>query len=133
MLQRLPHLRPDQPLRNSDGRIGRARRWRTKPRAALHQTLLAQRLVRLHRRAAGTELLGVTPRALGSRTGVSVNEVAGLDPLEPMSFKELGVLCFQQSSGYSASPEVDVPLASETGFWSVTSAIWRRPPGRSTR
>ncbi len=38
-------------------------------------------------------------------------EVAGLAPLEPVLLEEAGVLCFQQSAGNSASPEVDVAPA----------------------
>ena len=39
------------------------------------------------------------------------DEVAALDPLESVPLEELCVLCFQQSPGDSAGPEVDVAFA----------------------
>jgi hypothetical protein len=53
----------------------------------------------LDRLAAGVLELGAC---------VGRDEVAGLDPLEPVFLEELRVLCLQQSPGYSAGPEVDV-------------------------
>jgi hypothetical protein len=39
------------------------------------------------------------------------DELARLDPLEAVTFQELGVCCFQQRPGNSAGPEVDVAPA----------------------
>ncbi len=73
--------------------------------------LLDRGFVRLHGGSAGAELLGLAPGVLEGRAGVGVHQIAGLDPLEAVLFQEAGVLCFQQSTGNSAGPEVDVALA----------------------
>jgi hypothetical protein len=72
---------------------------------------LAPRLEGFHRRTVRTELDCLPPRVLELRAHVRSNEVATLDPLEPMPLQNLRVLCFQQSAGNSAGPEVDVSPA----------------------
>ena len=69
---------------------------------------LAPRLEGFHRRTVRAELDRLLPRVLELRTHVSRDQVAGLDPLEPVPLQYLLVLCFQQSSGNSAGPEIDV-------------------------
>jgi hypothetical protein len=69
------------------------------------------RLIRLDGGAAGTELLRLAPGVLELGARVGVDQLAGLDPLEPVPFEELGVRCFQQRPGYSPGPEVDVAAA----------------------
>ena len=71
--------------------------------------LLGRWLERLDRGAVRAELHRLAARILELRAGVGRDEVAALDPLESMPFEELCVLCFQQSSGDSACPEVDIP------------------------
>jgi hypothetical protein len=67
--------------------------------------------VRLYGGAVGAVLLGFAAGVVVGRVGVSVDEVAGLDVGEAVAAESLFVLCFQQSAGDSAGPEVDVPLA----------------------
>jgi hypothetical protein len=76
---------------------------------------LRARPVGLECRSAGAELLRLAPRILELGAGVGVHELAGLNPLETVAFQELGVRCFQQRPGNSASPEVDVapPLGAD--------------------
>jgi hypothetical protein len=57
----------------------------------------------------GAELHCFAASVFELRAGVGRDEVAALDPFEAVPFEELCVLCFQQSSGDSAGPEVDVP------------------------
>ena len=57
------------------------------------------------------ELGRLAPGVLELGAGVGSDEVAGFDALEPVSLQKLCVLCFQQSAGNSAGPEVDVALA----------------------
>jgi hypothetical protein len=45
----------------------------------------------------------------GARIGV--DQVAGLDALEAVMREPVGVLCFQQSTGNSTGPEVDIASA----------------------
>ena len=73
--------------------------------------LLDRGFVCLHGRSAGAELLGLASGVLEDRAGVGVDQIAGLYPLEAVLLEEAGVLCFQQSAGNSAGPEVDVALA----------------------
>src|SRR6476659_6334026 len=76
---------------------------------------LASRLEGFHRRTVRAELDRFTPRVFELRAHVRRNEVAALDPLEPVPLQNLRVLCFQQSAGNSAGPEVDVasPLSTD--------------------
>jgi hypothetical protein len=69
---------------------------------------LAPRLEGFHRRTVRAELDCLPSRVFELRPHVCGNEVAALDPLEPVSLQNLRVLCFQQSAGNSASPEIDV-------------------------
>ena len=68
-------------------------------------------LDRLKRRAPGAELLRLSPRVLELGAGVGVDELTGLDLFEPVTPEEVCVRCFQQRSGNSASPEIDVAPA----------------------
>src|SRR6266542_5236148 len=83
----------------------------------MHASLLLRsiRFERLHGRAVGAELDRLAARVLELRAGVSRDEVAGLDSREPVALEVRGVLCFQQSAGNSAGPEVDVaaPLLAD--------------------
>jgi len=56
----------------------------------------------------GAELGRLAPGVLELGAGVGGDEVAGLDPLEPVPLQKLCVLCLQQSTGDSAGPEIDV-------------------------
>jgi hypothetical protein len=49
------------------------------------QLLLMRRFVRPNGRAAGTELLCLAARVFELGAGVGVDELAGFDPLEPMT------------------------------------------------
>jgi hypothetical protein len=49
------------------------------------QLLLMRRFVRPNGRAAGTELLCLAARVFELGAGVSVDELASFDPLEPMT------------------------------------------------
>jgi hypothetical protein len=49
------------------------------------RNLLQARLVGLDGGAAGTELLCLAPRVFELGAGVGVDELAGFDPLEPMT------------------------------------------------
>jgi hypothetical protein len=69
---------------------------------------LALRLESFHRRTVRAELDCLSSRVFELRAHVCGNEVSALDPLEPVSLQNLVVLCFQQSAGNSASPEIDV-------------------------
>jgi hypothetical protein len=69
---------------------------------------LAPRPEGFHRRTVGAELDCLSSRVFELRAHVCGNEVSALDPLEPMPFQNLRVLCFQQSAGNSAGPEIDV-------------------------
>jgi hypothetical protein len=69
---------------------------------------LAPRLESFHRRTVCPELDRLPPRIFELRAHVGRNEVAGLDPFEPVPLQNLRVLCFQQSAGKSAGPEIDV-------------------------
>jgi hypothetical protein len=69
---------------------------------------LAPRLEGFHRRTVRAELDRLPPRVLELRAHVRSNKVAALDPLEPMPLQNLRVLCFQQSAGNSAGPEINV-------------------------
>ena len=92
------------------------------------------RPVRLHRGAAGAELLGLSSRLLELRTRVRVDQLPRLDPLEPVPLQELRTLPSAAPRQFSRPTEVDVATAVlAAGFWLVTSAIWMRPPGTSTR
>ena len=66
-------------------------------------------LERLDRGSVGAELHCLAACVLELRAGVGRDEVAALDPLEAVPLEDLCVLCFQQSSGDSAGPEVNVP------------------------
>jgi len=59
-------------------------------------------------RALRAVLERLPARILELRAHVGVHEVTVLDPLEAVLLQPLGVLCFQQSPGNSAGPEVDV-------------------------
>src|SRR6266511_2279632 len=65
-------------------------------------------LVRLVGRSVRSELQRFPARVLELRAHVGRDEVAGLDPLEPVPLQNLPVLCFQQSPGNSTGPEIDV-------------------------
>jgi len=69
---------------------------------------LVPRLEGFHRRTVCPELDRLAPRIFEFRAHVRGNKVAGLDPFEPVPFQKLRVLCFQQSAGNSAGPEIDV-------------------------
>jgi hypothetical protein len=69
---------------------------------------LTPRLERFRRRTVCPELDRFPPRIFELRPHVRRNEVAALDPLEPVPLQHLCVLCFQQSAGNSAGPEIDV-------------------------
>jgi hypothetical protein len=69
---------------------------------------LAPRLEGFHRRTVRAELDCLAPRIFELRAHVRGNEVAGLDPFEPVPLQNLRVLCFQQSARNSAGPEIDV-------------------------
>jgi hypothetical protein len=69
---------------------------------------LAPRLEGFRRRTVRAELDCLSSRVFELRPHVRGNEVSALDPLEPVSLQNLGVLCFQQSTGNSAGPEIDV-------------------------
>jgi hypothetical protein len=69
---------------------------------------LAPRLEGFHRRTVRAELDCLSSRVFELRAHVCGNEVSALDPLEPVSLQNLRVLCFQQSPGNSAGPEIDV-------------------------
>jgi hypothetical protein len=69
---------------------------------------LALRLVCLYSRPVSAELDRLSPSVLKLRTHVGSDEVAGFDSLETMLLQQLRVLCFQQSAGNSAGPEIDV-------------------------
>ena len=69
---------------------------------------LAPRLESFHRRTVRAELDRFPPSIFELRAHIRSNEVAALDPLEPMPLQNLRVLCFQQSAGNSAGPEIDV-------------------------
>jgi hypothetical protein len=66
---------------------------------------------RLDGRAAGAELLGLAAGVFERRAGVGVDQVTGLDADEPVAQQAALVLCFQQSAGDSAGPQVDVSPA----------------------
>src|SRR5438132_2579380 len=95
------------PLKSTSSEIARV----STPSASRTHTALLLRLVRLDGRAVGAELDRLLPRVLELRAHVSRDQVAGFDPLEPVPLQNLLVLCFQQSSGNSAGPEVDVAAA----------------------
>jgi hypothetical protein len=59
----------------------------------------------------GSELECLTARVLEFGVHICVDQVAGLDLLEAVSFESGCVLCFQQSTGNSAGPEVDIAFA----------------------
>ncbi len=59
----------------------------------------------------GAELECLASRVLELGAHVGRDEVSALDSLEAVSFEDLDVLCFQQSPGYSAGPEIDVSPA----------------------
>jgi len=59
----------------------------------------------------GAELERLASRVFELGAHVGGDEVAALDSLEAVSFEDLDVLCFQQSPGYSAGPEIDVAPA----------------------
>jgi hypothetical protein len=69
---------------------------------------LAPRFERFHRRPVRTELDCLSSRVFELRAHVGSNEVAGLDPFEPVPLQNLRVLCFQQSAGNSAGPEINI-------------------------
>ena len=73
--------------------------------------MLGHRLVGLGGGAAGAELLCLAARVFELGAGVGVDELTGLDLLEAVTLKKLRVRCFQQRSGNSAGPEVDVAAA----------------------
>src|SRR5207245_11539866 len=73
--------------------------------------LRALGLVGRHRRPVGAELDRLAARVLELRAHVRRDQVAGLDPLEPVPLQHFLVLCLQQSTGNSAGPEVDVAAA----------------------
>ena len=65
----------------------------------------------LDSRALRAVLERLPARILELRAHIGVHEVAVLDPLEAVLLQPFGVLCFQQSPGNSACPEVDVAAA----------------------
>ena len=69
---------------------------------------LAPRLEGPHRRTVRAELDRLSARVFELRPHVRGNEVSALDPLEPVSLQNLRVLCFQQSAGNSAGPEINI-------------------------
>ena len=54
------------------------------------------------------EAAGLVARVGRGGAPVGVDQVAGLDALEPVACEPCGVLCFQQSSCNSTGPEIDV-------------------------
>ena len=68
-------------------------------------------LIRLHGGTVGPELQGLLPRVLELGAHVGGDEVPVLDPLEAVPPKGRRVLSIQESTGNSASPEVDVATA----------------------
>ena len=68
-------------------------------------------LVGLDGGAVGAELDRLAACVLELRAHVGVDEIARLDPLEPVLLEPFRVLCLQQSASDSARPEVDVPPA----------------------
>ena len=76
-----------------------------------HLRLSQRRLVRLQGGAAGAVLQRLAAGVLEGGAGIGVDQLSGLDSLEAVPFEERGVRCFQQRSGDSASPEVDVAPA----------------------
>jgi hypothetical protein len=56
-----------------------------KVRESRDTSLPGLRLVRLQCRAAGAELLRLAPRVLELRTGVCIDELTGLNPLEAVT------------------------------------------------
>src|SRR5712691_11191067 len=69
---------------------------------------LAPRLEGFHRRTVRAELDCLPARIFELRPHVCGNEVSALYTLEPVSRQKLRVLCFQQSAGNSAGPEIAV-------------------------
>jgi hypothetical protein len=70
--------------------------------------LLTLRFEGFRGRSVGAEFDCLPPRVFELRAHVGRNEVAGLDSLEAMPLQNLCVLCFQQSPGNSAGPEINV-------------------------
>src|SRR5205085_3172095 len=83
--------------------------FRTFSNAGISASLFG--FVCLYGRSVCTEFERLAPRVFELGAGVGCDEVAGLDLLEAVALQDLRVLCFQQSAGNSACPEVDVALA----------------------
>src|SRR3954447_26343080 len=75
--------------------------------ASIGYRFLANRLRRADRRAHRAEVGGLPPRVLGRRASVGIDEVPLLDVGVAQLNQQARVLSLQESSGNSASPELD--------------------------